>query len=325
MATAIQTDTAHLRMLDVRTDLEEVADLIELCFFSQMDAEGRDYVRHIRRVARNAALVRWIPGAAERVSIPLHGYVWVEDGRIVGNLTLIPFIFSGRWYYLIANVAVHPDFRRRGIGRMLTARALSHIREHGVSEAWLQVRDDNPDAIELYRSLGFVERIRRDTWQAPFLPYPGRAAPGPVRVIPRHRADWAFQEGWLKATYPAEVSWNLSFDWRRLDPSLLRTITAWINGETFRHWSAYIDHKLVGAIAWEPGRNLTDMLWLSTDPAYEDMAVEALLKHAREQNLSERLLMVNYPAGRAVNGFERAGFTRQNTLIWMSIQYPPGS
>ena len=171
MAIASPLETGHLRPLDVRTDLASIADLIELSFSDHMDAEGRDYIRYIRRVAQNNSLIRWVPGAAELVSLPLHGYVWQEDNRIIGNLSLIPFFFQNHWIYLIANVAVHPDYRRQGIGRKLTLRAIEHIRKHEVSEAWLQVRDDNSGAYQLYRSLGFVERTRRTTWQGNSIPF----------------------------------------------------------------------------------------------------------------------------------------------------------
>ena len=309
-----------LRPLDVRRDLLAVADLIELAFSEHMDADGRDYVRYIRRVANNKSLIRWIPGAAERVSMPLHGYVWEEDGKVVGNLTLIPFLYRGRWIYLIANVAVHPDYRQRGIGRILTQRALEHIREHLVSEAWLQVRDDNPVAIHLYETLGFKERIRRSTWQIE----PASDAPLPlpdprVQIEPRRRADWPQQMHWLSATYPPEVSWNLSFDWRRLRPGLWRSVEAWLNGENFTHWTARLDGRLIGAATWEAGRALSDTLWLGVDPDQEERAVAALLSYGRIRGFSRRFLMVNYPAYRGDLAFEAAGFTRCNTLIWMSV------
>lgn len=319
-AISLPADPPTLRPLDVRRDLMDVADLIELAFASHMDADGRDYVRYIRRVAQNTSLIRWIPGAAERVSTPLHGYVWEEDGKVVGNLTLIPFLNRGRWIYMIANVAVHPDYRQRGIGRELTQRALEHVREHQVSEAWLQVRDDNPVAIHLYEALGFVERTRRSTWQ--FENADDRLPPPHdprVEITRRQNADWPWQARWLEGTYPPEVSWNLSFDWRRLRPGLLRAVMAWMNGERFEHWAARINHQLIGTATWEPGRALTDFLWLGVDPQHEEAAVQALLAYGQTQARPRRFLMVNYPAGRAEWAFTRAGFSLCNTLLWMSM------
>ena len=90
-------------------------------------------------------------------------------GRIVGNLSLIPFVRRGHVVYLIANVAVHPDYRRRGIARQLTQTALDYLRQRGVSSAWLQVRDDNPVGLSPLPLAGLC----RARLAAP----PGRAAP----------------------------------------------------------------------------------------------------------------------------------------------------
>ena len=100
-----------IRRLDVHRDLSEAADLIEMCFGSQMDPDGHTYLRNIRRAARNNDHLRWLPGPAEQATYPLFGYVWEENHKIIGNISLIPVLFKGSWRYLIANVAVHPDYR----------------------------------------------------------------------------------------------------------------------------------------------------------------------------------------------------------------------
>jgi len=61
----------------------------------------------------------------------------------------------------IATVAVHPEFRRKGIGIRLTAHALAEAAENGARTAFLEVRAGNFSAQELYRKLGFqVEGVR---------------------------------------------------------------------------------------------------------------------------------------------------------------------
>lgn len=319
MTTSPDNDSGHIRALDAQKDLPQTADLIDLCFSSQMDPDGLDYIRYIRRVADNPGLVRWVPGAGERVSMPLHGYVWEEDHQIIGNLTIIPFTHQRRWLYLIANVAVHPNFRRRGIGRALTLRALQHIREHRVSEAWLQVRDDNPAAETLYRSLGFVERARRTTWQSAGKFDAQNRQPEEVQIDRRRNGDWEKQAAWLRRLYPPEVSWNLAFDWRRLRPGLIRAVAALINGETFLHYTARFQGNQIGTATWEAGRTLNDIVWLGIDPRCESVAVRALLSHLRSLHLSNRFLTVNYPAGYAQEAFADCGFTPINTLIWMNL------
>lgn len=57
----------------------------------------------------------------------------------------------------INNVAVHPDLRRRGLGRLLLAGTLDAARHLGARRATLEVRRSNQPAIRLYRQAGFVE------------------------------------------------------------------------------------------------------------------------------------------------------------------------
>ena len=61
----------------------------------------------------------------------------------------------------ILNVAVHPDHRRRGVGRQLTTEVLEAGRERGALATTLEVRSTNRSAIALYSSLGFRRAGRR--------------------------------------------------------------------------------------------------------------------------------------------------------------------
>ncbi len=63
----------------------------------------------------------------------------------------------------ILNIAVHPDFRRRGIAKGLLNYSLDLMRERGVCEVYLEVRRSNAAALNLYRSAGFEKiYIRRN-------------------------------------------------------------------------------------------------------------------------------------------------------------------
>jgi len=62
----------------------------------------------------------------------------------------------------IINVAVHPRFRKRGIGRRLVEVALDYGRKVHARQAFLEVRVSNLTAQHLYTKLGFkVVGIRR--------------------------------------------------------------------------------------------------------------------------------------------------------------------
>ena len=55
----------------------------------------------------------------------------------------------------IQNIGVVPAYRRRGFGALLVARALDGFRECGAKTAVLEVTAGNPNALRLYRRLGF--------------------------------------------------------------------------------------------------------------------------------------------------------------------------
>ena len=74
-------------------------------------------------------------------------------GKIVG--------YAGVWLILdeghITNIAVHPDFRRKGIGKALISALISVSYEEGVMKFTLEVRASNTEAISLYKCLNFIE------------------------------------------------------------------------------------------------------------------------------------------------------------------------
>jgi hypothetical protein len=233
---------------------------------------------------------------------------------------------GGRLIYWIANVAVHPDFQGRGIARQLTERSLQFLRERGIRAAWLQVREDNPTAQHIYRAAGFVERMRRTTWQVePNLFVSGWADPA-VSVRPRRSRDWALQAEWLKQTYPQEVAWSMSLNLSSLSPGLFQRLYAWFVGKEEEHWEALVGEQAAGFASWQASHSVYDQLWLAVPEQENEKAIVALLLQARQVlAFRDRPLQVNFPAGRAVEAFKRAGFENHQTLIWMSVSLKTGS
>ena len=326
MSVLTSVHSGTLRPLDPRRDLLPVSDLIETCFFSTMDEEGREYLTHIRRAGRDSHYVQWLSGSGERVSYPLHGYVWVQDNRVVGNVTLIPHQRDGQWIYLIANVAVHPDYRRLGIGRALTQRGIQHARDHRVSALWLQVRDDNPSAEELYRSLGFETQAVRSNWRLPSYSAPPPAPASPVLVSPSRNSDWSEQLHFFNHTYPTDIRWNLPLVPERFRPGMLASLSRWVNGEVIHQWAARLESRYLGAATLDGSGHKLDFLWLALDPESEEQAAPPLLAAVLHRRGGHRSILLNYPAHRLDAAFQQAGFALQNTLTWMklpqSILYP---
>ncbi|HEX8990887.1 MAG TPA: GNAT family N-acetyltransferase [Anaerolineales bacterium] len=323
---AQRVPSGPLRPLNVLHDLPQVADLIELCFASTIDDEGQSYLDQMRRASRDNDFLRWAARVVDTTSMPLSGFVWEENGRVVGNVSLVYQTYASRKIAMIANVATHPDFRRRGIGRTLTEGAMNHARRKGAKELWLHVRDDNPTAIRIYQELGFRERARRTTYNSkPGSPVPSLfGQPSPTvesrpRVIvtqPRGR-DWPTQRLWLNRAHPRELSWYSRWNWDRLSPNLWSWLYRNLVEFNIRQWAALHDGKLLATVSWVPGIHTSNMLWIGAEPYGDAEGVRAALETARYDLSHYRRLTVEHPAGEMVDAIRSAGFDIFRTLIWM--------
>jgi ribosomal protein S18 acetylase RimI-like enzyme len=146
-------------------DLKAIAELVELCFGKQLDRGDLAAVREMKTIASLGPLL-WLLGAFDTAGLGL-GYVWVADGQVVGNVSTYRAgsDLSGLGMgWLVANVAVHPDQRRRGIARALVEAALDLSVRRGGRWAVLQLEHDNDGARALYEDLGFEEVGRLTQW-----------------------------------------------------------------------------------------------------------------------------------------------------------------
>jgi len=84
---------------------------------------------------------------------------WVAelDGKVIGMIVVWLIVDEAH----VATLATHPDFRRQGIGRRLLAHALRHMIEEGARSSFLEVRESNVAAQEMYRKFGYQESGRR--------------------------------------------------------------------------------------------------------------------------------------------------------------------
>lgn len=313
----------HVRPLNVLRDLPRVADLIELCFASSMDNEGQSYVRQMRRASRDASFMRWASSAIESASMPLSGFVWEQDGHIIGNASLVPFRHKGKRIYLIANVATHPEHRRKGIAHTLTERVMQHARQRGGDELWLHVRADNPGAVQMYIDLGFVERARRTTWRAskdgylsPTSPSRSNYAPGLLTVTKRYSHFWPQQLTWLNQMHPEELSWYRSLNWNSLKPGFWNWLYHVFIEFDLRQWAVQKNGRLQGVLIWMPTTR-NSSLWLACDPGADSASIAHLLRKAQREMGFRQNLTLEHPAGLQEGAIQTAGFSLSRTLIWM--------
>ncbi len=317
---ASSSASRYVRPLNVLRDLPRVADLIELCFDTNMDSEGRSYIRQMRRASRDVSFMRWASAAIETASLPLSGFVWEQDGRIVGNASLVPFRHKGKRIFLIANVATHPDHRRKGIARFLTEQVMRQARQRGADQLWLHVRADNPGAVQMYSELGFVERARRITWRMSKSLTPPRTRSDHARGLPtvtrRHSHFWPQQLAWLERLHPEELSWYRSPSWNSLKPGMWNSLYRLFIEFDIQQWAVQKNGKLQGVLAWIPTIH-TMPLWLACDPGADPDSITTLFLNAHRDLGYRQSLTLDHPAGLQEDALQAAGFTVSRTLIWM--------
>jgi ribosomal-protein-alanine N-acetyltransferase len=86
-------------------------------------------------------------------------YVWVveEGGELAGMVAARAAGGEAE----VLNVAVLPNYRRRGLGRSLLQVAIAELRAAGAGPIFLEVRESNSAACAFYSSLGFSPSGRR--------------------------------------------------------------------------------------------------------------------------------------------------------------------
>jgi ribosomal protein S18 acetylase RimI-like enzyme len=85
---------------------------------------------------------------------PQMSFVAMTGNQIIGAIL---GGHDGRRGY-IHHLAVHPDFRRLGIGRQLVDQCLQAMRDKGIEKCHLFIFNDNADGIDFWKSIGWGRR-----------------------------------------------------------------------------------------------------------------------------------------------------------------------
>jgi ribosomal protein S18 acetylase RimI-like enzyme len=186
--TASSTHKNGLRSVNIRHDLVPIADLIELCFADQMDSSGRAAVREMRALSHLGPFLWLLKGVDLMLRGLMQGFVWVEDNHVVGNVSLYPAGYARTW--VIANVAVHPDYRHQGIAYKLCEEAMKRVVNWRGGAVILQVDLDNDPAKRLYQRLGFFTERAFTRWHWSSGSIVPRPLPDMPRITYRGLSDW---------------------------------------------------------------------------------------------------------------------------------------
>lgn len=309
-----------LQPLALERHLAGVADLIELCFAHEMDDGGRSFIRELRFLSQFGPLLPLVTSLGLSREIWTQGLVWVERGRVVGSVsTQAAGPRSATW--LIANVAVHPDYRRRGLALQLMQAALEYIRQRGGAAVILQVDDDNVGAIELYRRLGFQPVATHLTWTRPSRALVPAHTPAALEIRPRAADEWRAELGLAELVRPEGLAWNRPLTPVDFRPSWRRWLAQRLNSQAEEHWVAVTpDGRLAGAVLLAAGLAEGDRLTLLAHPAFHGQVERPLLTRGlRRLGPRPSQVRLEHPAGdtAAEAVLRDLGFTVARALRWL--------
>jgi ribosomal protein S18 acetylase RimI-like enzyme len=149
-----------LRKLKLPDDFIPLGDMLAETFqypenesWSVQTDEQEQIQESVQNFKRIWPLIRFIQCISPPARDLMRGFVWEEDGQLVGTTTIQRRGATDVW--IVGTVGVLPSCRRRGIARKLVEASLDLIKELGGKKAFLGVIDGNLPAYQLYESLGF--------------------------------------------------------------------------------------------------------------------------------------------------------------------------
>lgn len=115
-----------------------------------MKEEDIDEVLHISNLSLKESWSR--ESLLKELTNPLAKYFLIKnDKKVLG--------FAGVWIIVdeghITNVAIHPDFRGKGLGTQLMNSLIKGCKAEKCTSITLEVRESNSPALKLYEKLGF--------------------------------------------------------------------------------------------------------------------------------------------------------------------------
>ena len=231
------------RPLNLNRDVPQVMALLDLVFRPTLDAEGRQLLNSSMALSNQPQFLLRFNQLTKGVA---PGFVWDEERRVVGNISLLTTKAADR--FLIANVAVHPDFRRRGIARQLMVHTLDYLRGIGARVVLLQVKQQNHAAQQLYLDLGFAIIGDVTSWQGNprSLRIPA-AAPHIPELRLLRRGDWPAVRHLDESSAPPDLTWPEPLAADAYRSSLRQKLTGLFNGQQAETWiAAAPDGTLLG-------------------------------------------------------------------------------
>lgn len=130
----------------------------------QVELMNKSHIDGIMEIEKDSFAIPWSRASVEkelRNNLAIYAVV-KENDKVVG--------YGGMWHVVneghVTNIAVHKDYRRKGIGNIIVNKLIEIAEEKEMIGLTLEVRKSNVPALELYRKNGFkLEGIRPEYYE----------------------------------------------------------------------------------------------------------------------------------------------------------------
>lgn len=316
-----------LRSFALYRDLGGVANLIDVAFAGDegdIGAKARDEFRALKRVA---PLLWFMSLFSPSLRDSFTGYVWEENGRLVGNVSIYRSQ-EDKSCWLIGNVSVLPEFRRRGIARKLTEAAIEYARRRKGKLVYLDVRSNNQTALDLYTSLGMAQF---DTLTEMVLKKGKGFIPGiyidelkPVDSVD----DWYKAYDLALEATPPEVQEVTPLREKDFEPNIWGILeqTAMLSmGQGPRTYAVEKDHRFEAFLKFEPFKvrpyhKVSVMVRPESRGKYENLLASRTVHIAREYPRQNVLAELRTSEKEQIEAFQQHGFEKLRQLLRLGLK-----
>ncbi|EGT3615291.1 ribosomal-protein-alanine N-acetyltransferase [Clostridium perfringens] len=132
----------------------------------KIEPMNSSHIEGVFEVSKLSLAEAWnIESIEKELSNKLAKYlVALDENKVIG--------FLGMWVVFdegdITNIAVHPDYRKQGIGNLLMDNLITLCKENNINSLTLEVRESNLPAQNLYKKHEFKEEgIRKNFYDNP--------------------------------------------------------------------------------------------------------------------------------------------------------------
>jgi ribosomal protein S18 acetylase RimI-like enzyme len=297
-----------------------LAALIEEGFSENLDRPGREMVESMRSLGR----MGWLGWLIARLTLPPAaypmGFVWEQDGEVVGNASLMPVVgFPQRW--VMANVAVKPSHRGQGIARELVEASIDLARRRRGHQIVLQVDESNQIATKMYIERHFSPLTTRTTWELRGVGTEGASRIDSSPMVRKRRPhEWDEQWHLAQRLHPEGLIWPFP-----LFESFFRApgLAGRVGNRSDRDWIWHESGRMRASLSarWSFEIDRWRLILMVEPEARGGVERHLLTACLLDIGPTAKPLFLEYEHGPGEESIRELGFQPRRTLTWMGLDF----